>query len=39
MLGSKALLRGESMLDVIFVVVTLAFFGLSWLYVRAIERI
>jgi len=27
------------MVDLIFVLVTLAFFGLSWLYVRACERV
>jgi hypothetical protein len=27
------------MMDVVFVVVTLAFFFLSWLYVRACDRV
>jgi len=26
-------------MDVVFVVVTLLFFGLSWLYVRACDRV
>lgn len=31
--------RVTSMLDVVYVVITLIFFLLSWLYVRACERV
>jgi hypothetical protein len=30
---------GSQMADVVFVALTLAFFGLSWLYVRACDRV
>jgi hypothetical protein len=30
---------GGAMIDLFFVALTLAFFGLSWLYVRACERL
>jgi hypothetical protein len=37
--GGRCDLGGSSMLDIVFVAVTLAFFLLSWLYVRACERV
>jgi hypothetical protein len=37
--SGKTQYGGSSMLDIVFVAVTLAFFLLSWLYVRACERV
>jgi hypothetical protein len=37
--SGKTRFGGSSMLDIVFVAVTLAFFLLSWLYVRACERV
>jgi hypothetical protein len=32
-------LEGLQMADVVFVVITLAFFAITWLYVRACDRV